>query len=249
MGLEYVEYPVTEIERLEVNCKLLAICVIGSATDRIELSWRDTTMRSLEVKQEGNTLKLIDHAAIGIYGTLALINLKKDNLLLIKLPKSFMGKAIIQSKSESVRLCDLEFPGSLGVSSDVGEILLENVKTTKIDIRGNLCKVNCYGVSVTEALDISSNAGRIQCYVDGTEEEYSVFCNTERKRHVAATADYSDPRRSGGIRTNVPEQLGHGPRKVCITTVTGQIDFAFHNGVKTRKTVGRYRHRNSFPDW
>lgn len=54
MGLEYVEYPVTEIERLEVNCKLFAICVIGSATDRIELSWRDTTMRSLEVKQEGN---------------------------------------------------------------------------------------------------------------------------------------------------------------------------------------------------
>ena len=154
MGLEYVEYPVTEIERLEVNCKLFAIRVMGSATDKIELSWRDTTMRSLEVKQEGNTLKLIDHAAIGIYGTLALINLKKDDQLLIKLPESFTGKAIIQSRSESVHLSDLKFPGNFGVSSDAGEILLENVETAKIDIRGNLCKVNCYGVGVTETLDI-----------------------------------------------------------------------------------------------
>lgn len=248
MGLEYVEYPVTEIERLEVNCKLFAIRVMGSATDKIELSWRDTTMRSLEVKQEGNTLKLIDHAAIGIYGTLALINLKKDDQLLIKLPESFTGKAIIQSRSESVHLSDLKFPGNLGVSSDAGEILLENVETAKIDIRGNLCKVNCYGVGVTETLDISSKIGQIQCYVDGTEEEYSVFCNMERKRHVAA-ADHSDPRRPRGIRTNVPEQLGHGPRKVCITTETGQIDFAFQNGVKTRKNAGRYRHGNSFQDW
>lgn len=248
MGLEYVEYPVTEIERLEVNCKLFAIRVMGSATDKIELSWRDTTMRSLKVKQEGNTLKLIDHAAIGIYGTLALINLKKDDQLLIKLPESFTGKAIIQSRSESVHLSDLKFPGNLGVSSDAGEILLENVGTAKIDIRGNLCKVNCYGVGVTETLDISSKIGQIQCYVDGTEEEYSVFCNMERKRHVAA-ADHSDPRRPRGIRTNVPEQLGHGPRKVCITTETGQIDFAFQNGVKTRKTAGRYRHGNSFQDW
>ncbi|MFR0557962.1 hypothetical protein PSRA_0179 [Pseudoscardovia radai] len=248
MGLEYVEYPVTEIERVEVNCKLFAIRVMGSATDNIELSWRDTTMRSLEVKQEGNTLKLIDHAAIGIYGTLALINLKKDDQLLIKLPESFTGKAIIQSRSESVHLSDLKFPGSLGVSSDAGEILLENVETAKIDIRGNLCKVNCYGVGVTETMDISSKTGQIQCYVDGTEEEYSVFCNTERKRHVTAV-NRSNPRRPGGIWTNAPERLGHGPRKVCITTETGQIDFAFQNGVKTRKTAGRYRHGNSFQDW
>ncbi|MFR0555687.1 DUF4097 family beta strand repeat-containing protein [Pseudoscardovia radai] len=248
MGLEYVEYPVAEIERVEVNCKLFAIRVMGSATDNIELSWRDTTMRSLEVKQEGNTLKLIDHAAIGIYGTLALINLKRDDQLLIKLPESFTGKAIIQSRSESVHLSDLKFPGNLGVSSDAGEILLENVETTKIDIRGNLCKVNCYGVGVAETMDISSKTGQIQCYVDGTEEEYSVFCNTERKRHVAA-ANRSNPRHPRGIWTNAPEQLGHGPRKVCITTETGQIDFAFQNGAKTRKTAGRYRHGNSFQDW
>ena len=123
------------------------------------------------------------------------------------------------------------------------------METTKIDIRGNLCKVNCYGVGVTETLDISSKIGQIQCYVDGTEEEYSVFCNTECKRHVAATADHSDTCRPRGIRANIPEQLGNGPRKVCITTETGQIDFAFQNGVKTRKTAGRYRHGNSFQDW
>lgn len=253
MSSKCLEYESTAIERLEADCKLFAIRVTESATDKIELSWRDTTMRNLEVKQEGKTLKLIDHAAVGIYGTLALINLKKDDELLIKLPASFAGKAIFQTKSEGINLADLKFSGDLGIASNAGEIFLENVNASKIDIRANACKVNCYGLSVAQTLDISSKSGFIKCYIDGTEDEYTVFCNSERRRASSRPALRSDVRHvdygAKEIQTTGDCALGFGPKKVCITSETGKIDFAFQNGVKTRKTAGRYQPRNSFKDW
>jgi hypothetical protein len=137
--------------------------------------------------------------------------------------------------------------------SNGGKILLENVDASKIDLRGNVCKVSCYGVTVAETLDISSKTGQIQCYVDGTEDDYTVFCHTERRHSSSAAALRAEARRNGQdprtVQTSDAVPLGHGPRKVCITSETGQIDFAFQNGGTARRTAGRYQRGNSFQDW
>ena len=107
MSLKTKTYPCAEIEKLDVNCTLYKIRVVESPSDMIEISWRDTAKRNLELKLEDRTLKLLDHAAISIYNTLALIDLKKDAQLLIKLPQNYTGKAIFQSKEEPVHLSSL----------------------------------------------------------------------------------------------------------------------------------------------
>ena len=78
MSLKTQSFAGAEIQKIDVNCNIFKIRVVASPSDMIEISWKDTVMRSLEVKAEKSVLKILDHAAIGIYGTLALINLKKD---------------------------------------------------------------------------------------------------------------------------------------------------------------------------
>ena len=86
MSVEMKSYPINQITKLDVKCKIFSIKVVKSSSSNIELSWSNTVMRSLEIQETENVLKITDHAAIGIYGTLALINLKKDAQLLIKIP-------------------------------------------------------------------------------------------------------------------------------------------------------------------
>ncbi|WKY45005.1 hypothetical protein Q5O14_02585 [Eubacteriaceae bacterium ES2] len=50
---------------------------MNSLSDKVELSWSNTAMRTLDVKKEGQQLQIKDHASLGAYGTLALIDLKR----------------------------------------------------------------------------------------------------------------------------------------------------------------------------
>ena len=71
MSLHSKSFPSVSITKLDVNCKIFKICVVESPNDNIEISWSNTTMRSLDLKTSGDTVTILDHAAIGIYGTLA----------------------------------------------------------------------------------------------------------------------------------------------------------------------------------
>ena len=58
-------------------------------------------METLEIKEKNGIISVVDHASIGIYGTLDLIDLKKDAQLLNKIPKAYSGKIVLQTKEES----------------------------------------------------------------------------------------------------------------------------------------------------
>lgn len=231
MGIKYLEFDKNAIDKVDINCKICKIRVVSSVSDNIEISWNDTAMRKLEIVQDERVLHITDHASVGVYGTLALINLKKDNQILIKIPEAYSGIIIFQTKNEPIHLTDLNLSAAIGLSANTGEVLLENVKSSKIDIRGNNGKINCYSVSVTEAMSISSKSGHIQCYINGTEEEYSVFCKTNNRRQ------------------NCPEITGSGAKKLQIISETGSISLAFQNAVQMKKPTNRYNRRGSFSEW
>ena len=44
---------------------------------------------------------------------------------LIKIPKTYSGKIVLQTKEEIVHVTDVDFQGNLGISTNTGEILLE----------------------------------------------------------------------------------------------------------------------------
>ena len=54
-----------------------------------------------------------------------MIDLKKDAQFLIKIPKTYSGKIVLQTKEEIVHVTDVDFQGNLGISTNTGEILLE----------------------------------------------------------------------------------------------------------------------------
>lgn len=231
MAKKCKEFKAEEIEKLEIKCKIFKICVVSSQSNKIEISWSDTTMRSLKIKQEGRKLAICDHAAIGIYGTLALINLKKDAQLLIKIPEQFSGKLILQNKNETIHLMDVSIRGDIGISSNAGEIILENVNANLMDIRGNHGKVECYAVDVSDVLDISSENGSIYCCINDMEENYMVHCDTQNHR------------------CSCPKTGGDGPKKLRIVSKLGSISVEFQNGTLAEKTVSRYNRHGSFEDW
>lgn len=231
MSLKTKTYPCAEIEKLDVNCTLYKIRVVESPSDMIEISWRDTAKRTLELKLEDRTLKLLDHAAISIYNTLALIDLKKDAQLLIKLPKSYTGKAIFQSKEEPVHLSSLTSKATIGVASSTGEILLENVCCSQLDIRGHQVKINCYSLDTTGSVNISSKNGAINCNLLGSESDYTVSCNTSNRRCTV-----------NGV-------TGQGDKKVQLNSERGEILFTFQNGISTSKPTSRYDRKDAFQEW
>lgn len=231
MSLKTKSYSYNEITKINVNCKIYKIRVLQSPNDNIEISWSDTVMRTLEIKLENGVLTLLDHASIGIYGTLALINLKKDAQLLIKLPTSYSGKAIFQSKEEPVHISDLSSNATVGISTNTGEILLENFNCEHLDIRGNVGKINCYSLDTTGSISISSRTGAIICNLIGSEADYTVSCSTNNRRSF-----------SNG-------QIGQGSKKVQLTSERGEIQFTFQNGIEMIKPMNRYNRRNSFREW
>ncbi|WKY45006.1 hypothetical protein Q5O14_02590 [Eubacteriaceae bacterium ES2] len=143
----------------------------------------------------------------------------------------YNGKLILQAKEEKVALTDVRISGNIGVSTNSGEILLENVQANLIDIRGHLGNISCYAVDVDDILDISSEGGKIECYINGFEEEYTIFCKTQNRR------------------SNCPEASGSGAKKIRIVSKRSMINVQFQNGTIARQTADRYKRHGSFKDW
>ncbi len=231
MGLEMKSYPYNQISKIDANCKIFKIRVVESPNSNIEISWRNTAMRSLEIKESDGVLKIIDHAAIGIYGTLALINLKKDAQLLIKIPSNYSGKIVLQTKEESVHVSNITANASIGISTSTGKILLENTSVSQIDIRGNSGKIDVLSLDATEYITITSKNGEINCGLLGTEDDYTVSCATKNRRCVQT-----------GI-------TGSGSKKVSLSSDFAMIQFQFQNGMILPSSVNRYNRKDSFKDW
>ncbi len=231
MSLQTRTFGYANIQKIDVNCNIFNIRVVESTSDSIEISWSDTVMRSLEVTEKDGVLTILDHAAVGIYGTLALINLKKDAQLLIKLPAAYAGKAIFQTKSEPVHITDLSSPTMVGISSSTGEILIENASFQQLDIRGNVGKINCYSLDTTGSIVITSKSGPIACHLLGDESDYSISCSTRNRR------------------CNTNGNFGNGPKKVILNSDHGEVSYSFQNGFDGGRPSNRYNRKDSFKEW
>ncbi len=231
MNLKQKNYELNRVKKIEVNCRIFKIRIMESPSEQIEFTWRDSVMRTLEIKENNGTISVADRASIGIYGTLALIDLKKDAQFLIKIPKAYSGKIVLQTKEEMVHVTDVDFQGNLGISTNTGEILLENVAARLIDIRANIGKTNCYGIDASDAIYISSTRGNILCNLCGEESEYTVSCTTSNRRN-RMTGTYGD-----------------GKKNVQLNSEHGEIQYACLSGKAAMKPSSRYNRRHSFKEW
>lgn len=231
MSVEMKSYPINQITKLDVNCKIFSIKVVKSSSFNIELSWSNTVMRSLEIQETENVLKITDHAAIGIYGTLALINLKKDAQLLIKIPSKYTGKIILQTREESIHVSNISADIEMGIATSTGKIIFENVCTRTIDIRGNSGKTEVSSIDAKETIVITSKNGEINCGLLGIADDYTVSCITKNRRCTQTGT------------------TGSGRKKVLLKSEYAMIRFQFQNEVTLSAFSARYNRHGSFKDW
>lgn len=231
MSVKTKSFASAGIDKIDVNCSIFRIRVVASPSDMIEISWMDTAMRSLEIIEAHGVIRILDHAAIGIYGTLALINLKKDAQLLVKLPASYAGKAVFQAKNEPIHISDISSRATVGISTSTGEIILENAGFNQLDIRGNAGRVSCYSLDVGESAAITTRSGAILCNLLGNETDYCLSVSTRSRRN------------------NANGSYGSGAKKVLLNSEHGEIQFSFQNDLAVDRFAGRYSRNNSFAEW
>ncbi len=228
-----------EINKIDVNCDIFKIQVYESDNDNIEILWKDSKMRTLEIKMDKGVVTIQDRAAIGFYGPLELIDLKAGADLVIRIPTSYEGKAIFQCAGD-LTISHLNTKAALGLATDIGEILLDRVSCGKLDIRGNSRKINCYSLDATSEISISTQNGDIMCNLLRSEKDYSVSYATNNRHASSRTKD--SQRGSSGT-------AGNGSVSVLLTSERGTIDFSFQNGILVPMPSNNYDHSSVFEDW
>ncbi len=228
-----------EISKIDVNCDIFTIQVYESDNDNIEILWKDSTTRTLEIKRDKGVVTIQDRAAIRAYGPLELIDLKAGADLVIKIPNSYEGKAIFQCKGD-LTISNLNTKAAIGLATNTGEILLDRVSCRKLDIRGNSGKINCYSLDATDEISISSQNGDIMCSLLRSENDYFVSYATNN-RHASSRAKDSQRGASG--------TAGNGSVSVLLTSERGTIDFSFQNSILVPMPSNNFDHNNAFEDW
>lgn len=232
MGKKSKKFDLAQIQKIRVDCKIFEISIRSHPGAELEMSWVDTTTRTLKIAQTDGELSITDKAAITIYGPLELINLKKDAKLEIAVPEQYDRTLIVQTQSNKIVLSNLKIPGKVGLASETGEMVLENVEAAQIDIRGKNGKINCYGITAQREININSTLGNIVCCINDEEAAYTVFCDTQRSNGKKA-----------------PTAGGTGDKKLRILSKQGQVSLSFQPGVFPAGMGARRASRDKFQDW
>ncbi len=232
MGKKNEKISLAQIQKIRIDCKIFEIKISSYSGAELEMRWSDSSTRTLKIAQTDTELNITDKAAITIYGPLELINLKKNAQLEIHVPERYDQMLIVQSQSNKICLSDLKIPGKIGLASDTGEILLENVEAGQIDIRGKNGKINCYAITAEREININSTLGNIVCCINDEEAAYTVFCETQRTR-----------------RNSVPAGGGTGDKKLRILSKQGQVSVSFQPGVFPAGMQGNRARGDKFQDW
>lgn len=224
-------YVASSLKKIEINCKIFNIKVLGTDKNQVELVWSETAVRSLEAKLQDGILTVSDHAAIAIYGPLELISLKRKCQLVIYIPASYQGKLILQTNDEKICVSSVFFQGNLGIASSVGQILLENVNARLIDIRGSHGQTECYAVKVEHSMDVSTDTGSNKCCINDDKENYTVYCKT---------TNASIP---------CPGCSGNGAKQLRLSSNYGAISVEFYKGPAVHRPGVPCEFGGEFKDW
>ena len=229
-------YALQAIQKIHLNSNLFRLAITSSPHEQIEIEWTETSKRSLSFTQSGNVLKIedkvtIDKMLFAALDPLGLFELKRDALLVLKIPAAYTGSVICQTKEETINAENLHFDGKLGIATNTGKIMLKDVQADTIDIRGNLGEIKCYDVDCQNLIDLSTERADILCDIADEEKHYTTLCQTKHGR------------------TNTPNESGNGSKKLRLTTITGNIEVQFADSLKEKTSARRYNMKDAFEDW
>lgn len=229
-------YALQAIQKIHLNSNLFRLEITSSPHEQIEIQWTETSKRSLSFMQSGTVLKIEDKVAIdkmlfAALDPLGLFELKRDALLVLRIPAAYTGSVICQTKEETINAANLHFGGKLGIATNTGKIMLKDVQADTIDIRGNLGEIKCYDIDCQNLIDLSTERADILCDIADEEKHYTILCQTKHGR------------------TNTPNESGSGSKKLRLTTITGNIEVQFADGLKEKTSTRRYNMKDAFEDW
>lgn len=105
-------YSSEAIKYIQLHTKVQQIRIVGSVSNDIRIFWSDTVLRKLKILQNDCTLTICDEALPALYGVLGLLELTRENELLLQIPMHYKGSLCIQTTSNKVYLTDCALIGT-----------------------------------------------------------------------------------------------------------------------------------------
>lgn len=206
-GNKVLTFPAWEIKSLKIDCKIFRIHVIhvmGSVSDEIVFRYINTGLRKLKIKNESGNMEVSDKAGVAIYEMFSLIELTRQNELIVEIPKGFSGLLTLEGSSETVMLDHLDVAGDVSVWTTASRIECRGISGRNIALSSNTGSVRAEKVQPQNRIYMATTVGAIECSLCGNAADYQLTCQSEH-----GICDFP--------------QSGNGSKLVNASSVTGSI--------------------------
>lgn len=147
------EYPISEIEKINVNTNSSNVKLIEGAQDKAKVTIYGVEGTVFEVNQNDKELEIREESHN--YHIFALFFWAREEII-VELPKSYIGTADIKVTSGNVEVSDLEGL-DVKIEGKSGNIRCGNVKNAEINVSsGNISIGNC------NRANLKANSGNIR---------------------------------------------------------------------------------------
>lgn len=155
-----VRYPAEEISSLNIRSLNYAVRVTETSGSEIVIRYSNNRFRKFELEKSGSGIYMEEKMAVAFYGFFRWMELLKDNLLKIEVPKGYDQASIVAETNTT------------GI--DVREVNVRNLSLTS-----TAGQIQVLNARFTDTLTVNSESGKIICQLPGASADYNVDCYFE----------------------------------------------------------------------
>lgn len=155
-----VRYPAEEISSLNIRSLNYAVWVTETSGSEIVIQYANNRFRKFDLQRNGSGIYMEEKMAVTFYGFFRWMELLKDNVLKIEVPKGYDQTSIVVETNAT------------GI--DVREASARNMSLTS-----TTGQIRVLNARFTDTLAINSESGKIICQLPGASADYNVDCYLE----------------------------------------------------------------------
>lgn len=184
MSSQSKSIPADSCHSINVESKIFQLQLTGCQGNDIHIRWQDTGVRKVEISEHSGRLDIKESDLVTIYGVLGLIELTRDNELIVEVPLSFAGDIMIHATGgEHVKLDRIQTGGLLDLQTKTRMTILNVVKAASIRIEAKHSGgIHANNIQCEQDITLITAMGAIICGISEPMQNYSVSCFSKRGR-------------------------------------------------------------------
>ena len=156
-----VRYPREKISSLNIHSLNYAVWITETSGSEIVIQYTNNRFRKFDLQKSGNGIYLEEKMAVTFYGFFRWMDLLKDNVLKIEVPKGYAQT-------------------SIAVETNVTKIDVREVSVRNLSLTSETGQIRVLNTHFTDTLTVNNESGKIICHLPGASTDYNVNCYLER---------------------------------------------------------------------